>query len=432
MTRAEGFINQAIFRTTADNTKVRVRGTLETYQLVDIRHKNNTFDAEGYLLGQTFISPGANHAKVTVRAHLTPGAFFQYMNTADTVTRNTVSVIANVWSPWSSTSTQHTPIAYFNNTSTRSKLNNYNISIGSVHMTSWADFYSNRGIIQCRSVGMAFDSTTLRLNIGKGIFDLVGVNVANFGLLAFFPFQPSTGNQLFFNCDECILKNRATLANGNMMPETTDLIKITGNFKTYNKLDPFFSSGGNGTNNKFIFDGYYYGNDTSLFILGNRANWQFGGLYKTRENDDPVIVANWNNSTSRPLLMNALFDTPTATPIQSSVATTWYTANARETKTITRDPDISFVEENQYGQIRSYQTVLTASTDTNGDIQVTFPSAFPDATFSAVVTFEDGTSVNGYTRDKLNTGFKVRVKNSTTGAVVPSTSFTVNINATDY
>ena len=280
---------------------------------------------------------------------------------------------------------------------------------------------------------MAFDSTTVRLNIGKGIFDLTGVNVPSFGLLAFFPLQPSTGNQLFFNCDECILKNRATLANGTVQPENTDLIRVSGNFKTYNKIDPFFVSGGSATNNRFMFDGYFYGHDTTLFTLSNRANWQFGGLYKTRENDDPVIIANWNNSTSRPLLMDALFDTPTTTPIQSSVATTWYTANARETKTITRDPDITFTPENEYGQIRTYQTVLTASTDANGDIQVTFPTAFPDATYSVGVTFEDGsTSTVGYSRDKLNTGFKIRVRNSTTGAVIPSTSFTINIYATDY
>lgn len=345
---SEGGSNSAIFSTTGDGEKVIVRGTLEAYQLIDVRHKNNVFDAEGYLLGQVFIGPGANKANVTVRSHLTPGALYQYTNASDTVTRNNVSFIADVWIGYNGITSGHYPIAFFNNTATRGKLNNYNIEIGSVNMTSWEDFYSNRGIIQCRSVGMGFDSTTLRLNIGKGVFDLVGSNVASFSLLAFWPFQASVGNQLFFNCDDCILKNRATLANGTVQPNTTDLIKVSGNYKSYNKTDQFFVSGGSATTNKFIFDGYYYANDTSMFALGDRANWEFGGLYKTRENDDLIITANWASTGSRPLLRNSLFDTPTTTPIQSNVATTWFKANARETKTITKDPDITFTEENEY------------------------------------------------------------------------------------
>lgn len=342
-TASEGFIGTPLFVSSADSENFKVRGTLTTYQLVRISHKDVSFDAEGYLLGQVLIGPGANRAKVNVRATLTPGAVYQYMNTADTVTRNNVSFVASAWVPYATFSTGHVPIAYFNNTSTRSKLNNYNIQIGSVNMTNWIDVYSNRGIIQCRSVGMAFDSTTLRLDIGKGNFDLVGTNVPSFGMLAFFPFQAAVGNQLFVNCDECIFKNRATLANSTFQSNTTDLIKITGNYKTYNKQDPFFlSQSGIPTTNRTVFDGYFYANDTTMFILSDRANWEFSGVYKNRENDDLLISANWASTGSYPVLRNTIFDSPHTTPIQSTVATVWNVANARETKTVTKDADITF------------------------------------------------------------------------------------------
>jgi len=350
-TASEGFFSSEIFRTVADNEKMKIRGNLKTYQILKIQHKNIIFDAEGALIGQTFFAPGANNSKVTIKAHETPCAFYEFHNTADTVTRNTFSMIADVWVPYVEGGTTFLPIAYFNNTSTRAKLNNYSIQIGSVHMTAWGD-YSNRGIVQCRGVGMAFDSTFIRLDIGKGVFDLVGVNTANFGLLAFFPFQPSTGNQFYFNCDDCLLKNRAVLANGNVMPETTDLTVISGNFRSYNKLDPFFVSGGSGnTTNRFVFDGNFYCHDSTLFILSQRANWEFTGTFKTRENDDPIIVANWASTGSTPIIRNAIFDTPTTTQVQSSTSTTWYTAGARSMTTITKDADITFAQLPTYDPI---------------------------------------------------------------------------------
>lgn len=345
---SEGFINNAQFETTGDNQKVVIRGSVRCYQILDIKHKNITFDAEGALVGQVFFSPGANSAKVTIKTHETPTAFFQYMNTADTVTRNTYSLIADVWVPYAKGISIHSPIGYFNNTSTRSKLNNYSLKIGSVHMTQWGD-YSNRGIVQCRGVGVAFDSTFLRLDIGKAVFDLVGVNSPAFGLLAFFPFQASTGNQFYFNCDDCLLKNRAVLANSNVMPENTDLTVISGNYRTYNKLDPFFISGGSGgTTNRYVLKGNFYSHDTTLLILGQRANWELEGTFKTREADDLILVADWANSTSKPILRNTIFDSPATTPMTANTATTWYTSNARSMTAITKDADITYLGLPQY------------------------------------------------------------------------------------
>mgnify|MGYP000205056273 FL=1 len=358
----EGLFNSPLFLANTDDLDVKISGSLTAYQLVEISKKRLKLDVDGYLIGQTFLGPGTNHASVNIRAKLTPSTVYQFAGSADTITRNYVSYVVDTWTSYATYAlNQHYPIAFFNNTSTRPKLNNYNIEIGSVRIQQWGDFYSNRGIIQSRGVSAAWDSCTISVNIGKGQFNAAGVNVANFGLLAFWPYGAATGNQLNFNCDDCLFYNRSVLFNDNFNMQGTDVQRITGKYRTFNKLDIFASTGNFNTTNKAFFDGEFYSRDTTLFQLANPSNFVFSGRLINAESDDPTIIANWANGSTRPTLRNVVIESPATTPITSTTATTWYVDRATETNTVTKDADITYTNVDVYDNPVNLYT-------SNGDI----------------------------------------------------------------
>lgn len=77
--------------------------------------------------------------------------------------------------------------------------------------------------------------------------------------------------------------------------------------------------------------------------------------------------------------------------------------------------------------------VVTAITDGSGDITITFSTAMPDATYTALCQSEGNTS--SYTwqvHTKTANSFKLRIRDSNTKAAVTSTSVTFNYEIKDY
>lgn len=357
----EGLFNSPLFLANTDDLDVKISGALTAYQLVEISKKRLKLDVDGYLIGQTFVGPGANHSSVNIRAKLTPSTVYQFAGSADTITRNYVSYVVDSWTSYATYAlNQHYPIAFFNNTATRPKLNHYNISIGSVNMQQWGDFYSNRGIIQSRGVSAAWDSCSIRVDIGKGQFSALGVNVANFGLLAFWPYGAATGNQLDFNCDDCLFYGRSALFNGNFNMQGTDVQRITGKYRSFNRFDVLAPTGNFSGTNKVIFDGEFYSKDTTLFELANPSNFEFRGKLINAESDDAAIVANWANGSTRPTLRQVSIESPATTPITSTAATTWYVDRATEINTVTKDADITYTAVDAYDPAPSTTVTGTA------------------------------------------------------------------------
>jgi len=83
--------------------------------------------------------------------------------------------------------------------------------------------------------------------------------------------------------------------------------------------------------------------------------------------------------------------------------------------------------------LRSQHNVATGTTDGSGDLTVTFASAMPDATYTALCQSEG--NANSYTWEvhtKTTASFKIRVRDSNTKAVVTATSITFGYEAKDY
>lgn len=77
--------------------------------------------------------------------------------------------------------------------------------------------------------------------------------------------------------------------------------------------------------------------------------------------------------------------------------------------------------------------VATSTTDGSGDITITFSSAMPDATYTALCQSEGTTaSYTWQIHTKTTASFKVRVRDSNTKAAVTSTSVTFAYEAKDY
>lgn len=340
--------NTALFRATSTGS-MRITGNLRTSRLLLVDTADVNVVAEGYELGQVYIGAGAVRAKISINTKETKSALYVSGNAADANNNNVVSYKAAIHTPDIG---GHYPIMFVNNGSTRPKRNSFQIEIGVVEITSWGDFYPTRGYIQARSVGHAYDSTDIYIKIGKGKFN----TGSNWSLLGFAPYAASFGNTLQLHCDDCEFNNFSALSlNGGadfgFTPSNKDLVKITGRYKTLSKLRPLFTANPgnpNTTQQKIIFDGEFIATDTSLFVLPAASNYEFRGFYRTYESDDPVITANWSNGAYRPILRGVLITTPCVTPIISSVATTWYVAGCFETKTVTKDPDITFTKENEY------------------------------------------------------------------------------------
>lgn len=333
--------SSCLFLATSSGT-VRVTGNLRTSRLIRIDTAGVVFDGQGYELGQVYLGGGAIGARVNINTVETKSALYVAANNADPLTNNVVFYKAQR----QTTSFNFMyPIAYFNNTSSRPKLNNFQIEVGSVEVgaTNWGDVYNTRGWLQTRGVSAAFDSTNINVKVGQGKFAFG----ATWGLLAFLPYQPTTGNTIKFHCDNCDFFNSSMLSANEFKGQTTDLFVITGKYTTYSKTHPLFVARNEFqavTKQRTIFDGQFIATDTTLFILPVSHNYEFSGYYRTDEADDRIIVADWANGTTKPTLRNVIFDSPATTPIQSSVATTWYTAGAYSTNAITKDPDITFVQ----------------------------------------------------------------------------------------
>lgn len=340
--------NTALFRATSSGT-MRITGKLRTSRLLLVDTADVTVVAEGYELGQVFIGAGAIRAKISVTTKETKSALYVAGNAAEPNNNNVISYKAEIHTAEIG---GHYPIMFVNNGSTRPKRNSIQIEIGIVEMTQWGDIYPTRGYIQARSVGHAYDSTDILLKIGKGKFS----HSTGWSMLGFAPYAASTGNTLQLHCDDCEFNTSAALSwNGGadfgFTPSNKDLVKITGRYKTLSKIRPLFVANPgnpNTTAQKVIFDGEFIATDTSLFVLPAASSYEFRGFYRTYESDDPVITANWANGSYRPILRNVLISTPCVTPIVSSVTTTWYVAGCYETKTVTKDPDITFTKENEY------------------------------------------------------------------------------------
>jgi hypothetical protein len=83
--------------------------------------------------------------------------------------------------------------------------------------------------------------------------------------------------------------------------------------------------------------------------------------------------------------------------------------------------------------LRSQHGVATGTTDSSGDLTVTFAAAMPDATYTALCQSEG--SSNSYTWEvhtKTTASFKIRVRDSNTKAVVTATSVTFGYESKDY
>jgi len=77
--------------------------------------------------------------------------------------------------------------------------------------------------------------------------------------------------------------------------------------------------------------------------------------------------------------------------------------------------------------------VVSTTTDSSGDITVTFGTAMPDATYSATVTLETDASYTYNVRSKGTGSFVIRTYNSTLGtALGAGVSVTYSYQVTDY
>ena len=81
--------------------------------------------------------------------------------------------------------------------------------------------------------------------------------------------------------------------------------------------------------------------------------------------------------------------------------------------------------------VASRRGIVEATTDGSGDLTLTFATAMPDATYSAVATAEGTTAYIVTCHTKATGSVKFRIFDDA-GAAVTSTSVTVNFMVTDY
>lgn len=374
--------SNCVFKATSSGT-VHVTGNLRADQLIRIDTAGVVFNAQGYRLGQVYLGGGAIGAKVNIRTIETPSALYVSANNADPLTDNVVNIYADKWVEIGS-GTGHYPLMFVNNTGSTPKKNSYTIEVKTADVSSWGDLYPLRGIIQGRTVNHRFDSCTTTLKIGKGKFN----HTSEWGMLGYYPYQAGTGNSLIVECDDCEFRGNTRLG-ARLNIQGNDLMKIKGKYTTYSKTYPLltFEVGHASTGQRLIFDGDFIGIDTSLFNFNVAGNFELTGSFRNYESDDKIIDQTVANGSYKPILRDAYFRSPATTPIQSSTATTWYTAGAWDYATITEDADITFTRENEYGATTGGSGAANSILDSLGNGSILIDANTNDLEFEGLGTF---------------------------------------------